>query len=126
MASVLVALPDPDERGLAVFALRFAGHHVVDTAGMPETVLVSHNIHPDLVVLDDSLPGIFQSELWQSFTNDPSMATPPLVLVTSQAPSPVPQSITEIIRRPICADELATKVNKALKKSSNRGSRAHT
>ncbi len=96
MASILVIDPDPDERGLIAFALRFAGHQVLEAAGLQEAMQPPGNRRPDLLVLDQSLSSLHQGELWQDL---------PVVIIT----------------KPVSPDELTHKVNLALKRSSGRG-----
>ena len=102
MAKILVADADPDQRGLVVFALRFAGYQVLEATRIENADRILREDHPDLIVLDETLPGFRQGEHFQ----DRKL---PVVVIT----------------KPVSPDELTHKVTLSLKKSSSRRQTAH-
>ncbi len=119
MAHILVAAADPDERGLIVFALRFAGHQVYSITNFSDLFKQIEVSHPDLILLDTGLPGLPGNTTWKAYLSVLKTYPVPLVLLDeadeehafgSDFMIPVKYS-----PRPISVDHLTRLVNHSLK-----------
>ncbi|MBI5277111.1 MAG: response regulator [Burkholderiales bacterium] len=83
MALVLVIDDDPMLRELAVFALREAGHNVLDASGGDAGLALVRVEKPDLVVCDVNMPGTDGFAVLEALRADPDTAAVPVVMCTS-------------------------------------------
>lgn len=85
MTLALVVDDDPDIRQLVELALgRVGGWDVVTAASGPEALVLAREHHPEVVLLDLSMPGMDGVETAGRLLADPDTATIPVVLVTAR------------------------------------------
>ena len=85
IGSLLVLIVDDDEdlRILASRALTRAGHRVFEAAHGEEGLRLVASLHPDLVVLDLSMPGIDGFEVLRRLRADEATSTLPVIVLTA-------------------------------------------
>jgi len=85
IGSLLVLIVDDDEdlRILASKALTRAGHRVFEAADGEEGLRLIENLHPDLVVLDLSMPGIDGFEVLRRLRAAEATSTLPVIVLTA-------------------------------------------
>jgi CheY-like chemotaxis protein len=65
--------------------LRLAGHEVLEVTTGEQALELVRSLRPDLILMDIQLPGIDGLETCRRIRSDPSLATIPVVAVTSYA-----------------------------------------
>ena len=124
MANILIGIADPDERGLVIFALRFAGHQLAAAATAEQLFSHLRQSKPDLVVVDAQLSQISAAELQSAIAIELHASPIPVIyLVDPRQPSTVLAGLEtagpSYVLKPISADRLTRTVNASLK---NQGS----
>ena len=81
----LVLIVEDNERNmkLARDVLQFHGFRTVETVSGEEGVTMAGEHHPDLILMDISLPGIDGVEATRRLKGDPSTASIPIVALTA-------------------------------------------
>jgi CheY-like chemotaxis protein len=93
-----------DNRDLYAAALQIAGFRVDVAERAEEGLDIAFAKHPDVIVMDHSLPGLDGCEATRMLKNDPRTKTIPVIMVTGHALT----SIEELARE--CgADDFRTK-----------------
>lgn len=85
MTLVLVADDDRDIRDLVSFKLRQAGFEVITAEDGAGALAAVAEQHPDLAVLDISMPGLSGLDVTRKLRADPASRTVPVVLLTAKA-----------------------------------------
>jgi putative two-component system response regulator len=81
-AHVLVADDEPVARMLLRRILEPAGYRVTEASTGREALDATHDEHPDLLILDISMPDIDGVEICRTVKNDPEMHLTPIIHVT--------------------------------------------
>jgi two-component system cell cycle response regulator DivK len=81
----LILIVEDNERNmkLARDVLQFHGFRTVETVSGEEGVTMAREFHPDLILMDISLPGIDGVEATRQLKADPSTAGIPIVALTA-------------------------------------------
>ncbi len=121
MATLLLGMDDPDERGLVIFSLRFANHRVVSAATPQELMTLVQQVKPDLVLIDTDLGGLTEKELRLILENNLQTAQIPIIyLLEAGEDAKIQHSSTiardDYLRKPISPDQLIQTVKHRLKR----------
>lgn len=84
MTTVLVADDDADIRDLVTYKLEQAGLEVVSVADGQAAVETARTRHPDLAVLDVSMPGISGIDVCRTLRADPATANMLIIMLTAR------------------------------------------
>ena len=81
----LILIVEDNERNmqLARDVLQFHGFQTVETVSGEDGVMMAREHHPDLILMDISLPGIDGVEATRQLKNEPSTADIPIVALTA-------------------------------------------
>src|SRR4029078_10021022 len=81
----LILIVEDNERNmkLARDVLQFHGFRTVETVSGEDGVTMARNNHPDVILMDISLPGIDGVEATRQLKDDPSTADIPIVALTA-------------------------------------------
>lgn len=85
MITILIA--DDEEDARTIICMRFAKHpefRIVEATNGREALDLAKEEHPDLVVLDWTMPGMSGLEVMQAFRGDPAMAAIPVIMTTGR------------------------------------------
>lgn len=86
---ILLVDDDPDIRRLATLALqRVGGFDAQTCCDGPEALKVAPEFEPDLVLLDVMMPQMDGIELFEAFSEDPQLASVPVIFITARAQKP--------------------------------------
>jgi two-component system, OmpR family, phosphate regulon response regulator PhoB len=85
VTAVLVAEDDPDVRDLVVFKLEQSGYQVVAVPDGPAALNAAQQVHPDLVLLDVSMPGMSGLDVCRMLRADPATAALRIIMLTARA-----------------------------------------
>jgi CheY-like chemotaxis protein len=85
MARILVVEDSPDIRELVRVLLESAGHEVLTASDGQEGVALTRERHPNLVLMDLSLPVLSGWEATREIKADPATASIPVIAVTAHA-----------------------------------------
>ena len=83
--SRLILIVEDNERNmkLARDVLQFHGFRTVETVNGEDGVIMAREHHPDLILMDISLPGIDGVEATRQLKDEPSTANIPIVALTA-------------------------------------------
>lgn len=96
MATILIVDDDSNNRLLVQTVLAHAGHRVLEAGdGAPGLALASAE-HPDLIMLDLSLPSMSGPQFLRALREDPQTRTLPVALYTASPITPVLTDFMEI------------------------------
>ena len=87
MAKVLVADDAADIRALLVDALSDAGHDVLEAADGGAAVETAFLEHPDLILLDVSMPVMDGFQALRALREDPNTGSIPVIMLTALPPN---------------------------------------
>ncbi len=82
---ILVVEDAPDNRSLIREVLEIAGYRVIEAVNGQEGVEMAFREHPDLILMDLSLPIMSGWEATSIIKADPELATIPVVALTAHA-----------------------------------------
>ncbi len=119
MPNIIVAIDDPDERALAIFALRFAGYKVKGVATTGELIDLASQAGTGLMLVDADFGGEAAHELRPYLENN--VQSIPIIYLVKAGDAMNHQAIqasalVDSLPKPISADRLTRKVNARLKK----------
>lgn len=81
---ILLVEDDPDIAILATMALQdLAGFEVVHAASGPRGLELARTLHPDMLILDFSMPGMDGDEVLTTLRSDPETKDIPAVFMTA-------------------------------------------
>ena len=83
MAHILVVEDTHDNREVAELILRDAGHTVVSAQDGVSGVAAATTDHPDLILMDLSLPGVDGWSTTRDFKSDPDLKAIPIIALTA-------------------------------------------
>ncbi len=85
--TILVAEDNVDQRSLYVTILAGAGYRVLEAGDGAEAVKIAHLEHPDLVLMDVTMPGTSGWNAVRALKEDPETHLIPIIVVTGLASS---------------------------------------
>jgi CheY-like chemotaxis protein len=120
MKTILIA--DDEEDARTIICMRLAKDrdvHIVEATNGREALALAKEQHPDLVVLDWTMPGMSGLEVLQAFRGDPAMVDIPVIMMTGRDdPSERAQvralRVSAYIVKPFDPAELMAKIQAAL------------
>jgi CheY-like chemotaxis protein len=120
MKTILIA--DDEEDARTIICMRLAKDRdvrIVEATNGREALALAKEKHPDLVVLDWTMPGMSGLEVLQAFRGDPAMVDIPVIMMTGRDdPSERAQvralRVSAYIVKPFDPAELMAKIQAAL------------
>jgi two-component system cell cycle response regulator DivK len=85
MATVMVVEDVPANRALVVKLLRAAGHEVIDAEDVSTSLRLAHQRHPDVILMDLSMPEIDGWEGLRRIRADRELSECPVVALSAHA-----------------------------------------
>ena len=120
MKTILIA--DDEEDARTIICMRLAKHphlHVVEATNGREALALAREQHPDLIVLDWTMPGMSGIEVVRALRDSPALATTP-VIMTSGRDDPAELSearalgVAAYVIKPFDPAELMDKIQEVL------------
>ena len=124
MKTILIA--DDEEDARTIICMRLAKDRdvrIVEATNGREALALAKEEHPDLVVLDWTMPGMSGLEVMQAFRGDPAMADIPVIMTTGRD-DPAERAQARALRvcayivKPFDPADLMAKIQAALQPSS--------
>ncbi|MGH7477788.1 MAG: response regulator [Longimicrobiales bacterium] len=85
MPTILFVEDHLEMRALHCAFLEQQGYRVVAAADGPSAVKAAHDYHPNIIILDHSLPGLTGTQVAEELKGDIETAAIPIVMVTAHA-----------------------------------------
>lgn len=120
MATVLIVDDDPNTRLLVRTVLTHAGHVVFEAAGAHDALANAVAQHPELILLDLSMPGMNGADFLRTLRTDPRTSATRVALYTASPMNPALRDFIEmyaicaVVAKPSEPAELVAAVNRAL------------
>jgi CheY-like chemotaxis protein len=111
MSTIVIIEDDAAIRKFVTVNLRARGHTVIEAADGQQGLAVLYSNRPNLVLLDNSMPGMSGVELAREISVDQSLAGIPLVLLTGSGRESLGDLsdlpiISGVLMKPISVDDL--------------------
>lgn len=124
MARILVVEDNPDNSDLVVDVLTLRGHEVIQAANGREGVEMARARHPDLILMDISLPIMDGFAATEEIKSDPQLKPVPVIALTAHAMAgdekrALAAGCNGYITKPIDIKTFANKIQAFLKGPSN-------
>jgi len=84
MRTILIADDEPALRSLVRVTLDTGRLRIIEAADGDEAIALAHAEHPDLLLLDWSMPGRTGLEVARALRDDPATADIPIVMLTAR------------------------------------------
>jgi two-component system chemotaxis response regulator CheY len=125
MRPVIIVDDDPLSRRVLAVALRPWDHAVVEAADGQAGYDLIRTLHPALVLTDWQMPGWSGLDLIRAVRADPSVAATPVVLLSSEAPPDLEQTlaalqVTTFLAKPVQPASLRAVVTQVLGPTTRR------
>lgn len=125
MAKLLLIEDDASQRFVAAFALKKAGHDVVEAIDGPAGLAAIEQSPPDLVVCDVMMPGMTGYDVLARLREDSRFATLPFILLTAMADRQhmrqgMVSGADDYLTKPYKPDELCQAVESTLARTKTR------
>lgn len=119
MTKILVIEDDPLILKLITQTLQRVGYEVVTAMDGSEGLRIAQEVHPQLVVLDISLPGLDGYQICHYLRNSPATVNLPIIMVTAMSrPSDQRRGFEngadDYLPKPFALSELVTRVQSLL------------
>ena len=119
MQTILVADDDPDIQALVVLRLERSGYRVLRAADGQQALDLALREHPDLAVLDITMPKLDGYEVTKNLRANAETAEMPVILLTARVQeSDVARGLeagaTEYVKKPFSPQELGARVSAIL------------
>jgi DNA-binding response OmpR family regulator len=119
MALVLIVEDEPDINAMIALTLRIKDYEVEQACDGQEALRLAREHRPDLVLLDIMMPGLSGYDVALDLKEDSSTADIPIIFVTAKSGkedrSRGLNIAMDYICKPFAADELVTRVRRALR-----------
>lgn len=124
VARILVVEDNPDNSDLVVDVLTLRGHEVIQAANGREGVEMARACHPDLILMDISLPIMDGFAATEEIKSDPQLKPVPVIALTAHAMAgdekrALAAGCNGYITKPIDIKTFANKIQAFLKGPSN-------
>lgn len=124
VARILVVEDNPDNSDLVVDVLTLRGHEVIQAANGREGVEMARARHPDLILMDISLPIMDGFAATEEIKSDPQLKPVPVIALTAHAMAgdekrALAAGCNGYITKPIDIKTFANKIQAFLKGTSN-------
>lgn len=124
MARILVVEDNPDNSDLVVDVLTLRGHEVIQAANGREGVEMARVRHPDLILMDISLPIVDGFAATEEIKRDPQLKPVPVIALTAHAMAgdekrALAAGCNGYITKPIDIKTFANRIQAFLKGPSN-------
>lgn len=123
MSKIMVIDDDPEISSLVQYTLESMGHTIRVCDNGREVIDAIKEFKPELMVMDVMLPGIDGYSLTSKITEDPQLASIPIIVLSALEPSRSMFSkfnqVSAFLTKPFNTDDLLDAVKNALKKGSN-------
>lgn len=107
MAVIVVADDDIDMADLIAYSFEVAGHTVHAARDGLTALQLVRSLLPDLVVLDQMMPGLTGLQVTAALRAHPGTAALPVVLVTANGGAGADQLVDRLVAKPMRPRELA-------------------
>jgi two-component system cell cycle response regulator DivK len=119
MAKILIIEDNEQNLYLETFILQKNGHDIMQARNGEAAIALANQMHPDLILLDIQLPGMDGYRVAQQLRKNPSIATIPIIAVTSYAMAGDRERIleagcTSYIEKPINPDTFHVEITQFL------------
>jgi DNA-binding response OmpR family regulator len=122
MATILIVDDEQPLRELLADVLESDGHRVMMAGNGREALTIVARDRPDLVVSDVMMPLLNGDRLCRQLKDDPSMASVPVILMSSVGPRVVDGSGADaFLKKPFDLDEVEALVRKLLSPEARPG-----
>ncbi|GAB4033555.1 MAG: hypothetical protein Fur0012_13370 [Elusimicrobiota bacterium] len=122
MSKIMVVDDDPEISSLVQYTLESLGHTIKVCDNGREVIDAIKDFKPELMVMDVMLPGIDGYSLTSKITEDPQMASIPIIVLSALEPSRSMFSkfnqVSAFLTKPFNTDDLLEAVKNALKKNT--------
>ena len=110
--SVLIVEDDPDLREMMCLLLTLEGFTPVATRDGVEALerLRSHEVQPDVIVLDLMMPRMSGAQFMRELARDPAVPSIPVVVLTAVPPEQITGEAAAVLRKPCDYDALLAAV----------------
>lgn len=85
MTTVLIVDDQLELRSIHGAALQSSGYNVITAVDGPSALTTARAAHPDIIVLDHSLPGLTGVEVATELREDPRTTDIPIIMLTAHA-----------------------------------------
>jgi CheY-like chemotaxis protein len=124
VARILVVEDNPDNSDLVVDVLTLRGHEVIQAANGREGVEMARVRHPDLILMDISLPIVDGFAATEEIKRDPQLKPVPVIALTAHAMAgdekrALASGCNGYITKPIDIKTFANRIQAFLKGPSN-------
>ncbi len=120
MKTILIA--DDEEDARTIICMRLAKHphlRIVEATNGREALALAREQHPDLIVLDWTMPGMSGIEVVRALRDSPALATTPVIMTTGRDdPSELSEAralgVAAYVIKPFDPAELMEKIQEVL------------
>ena len=121
MARVLIVEDEPDAAHLLEIHLRKAGHEPEVAENGARGLTVARTTCPDLIILDNMLPGMNGMEVCRSLREDPATRQVPIIMLTARAAEldrikGLESGVDDYVTKPYSIKELMLRVQAVLRR----------
>lgn len=121
MARVLIVEDEPDAAHLLEIHLRQAGHEPEVAENGARGLVIARTTNPDLIILDNMLPGLNGMEVCRSLREDPATRHVPIIMLTARAAEVdrikgLESGVDDYVTKPYSIRELMLRVQAILRR----------
>jgi CheY-like chemotaxis protein len=114
MAVVVVVDDDTDMAGFVTITLELAGHTVHTALDGPTALSMVRTYRPQLVLMDNHMPGLTGVEVAQTIRADPNLQHIPIVMVSGDSNVETQGAVDRLLAKPLRPRELTTVIKEFL------------
>jgi len=122
---ILVVDDDPDQLEVVRWSLKKAGFAIGTAANGVDALVKTRSVQPDLIVLDLMLPELNGLDICKTLRKNPATASIPIIMLTGMRGefsrlAGLESGVNLFLTKPYCPEELVSKVEEMLKRSSTQ------
>jgi CheY-like chemotaxis protein len=119
MNRLLVVEDDDVYRQFLSMALELAGYRVQTAASGAKAIEILHNLSPDLVMLDLSMPSVTGWDVLHFMRDQPALKPIPVLILTASADETtrrqtLAERVNGLLLKPVSLDEILTAIENLL------------